>query len=105
MTISKIAGTYHAWKQGVGYADAPGFCKAARLEEIRAQVYVLTPGRYGGAEEDGEPFEEKIRRLTGTSEEQFIEGRKLEAAISENLKRLEFHSSDNPISANGMDVG
>lgn len=49
--------------------------------------------------------EEKIRRLTGTLEEQFTEGRKLEAAISENLKRLEFHSNDNPISATGMDVG
>ncbi len=68
--VAKIAGTYHAWRgdQDAGeYADVPGFCKAATTEEIRKHGHVLTPGRYVGAaevEDDGEPFEEKMERLT-----------------------------------------
>ena len=103
--IAKIAGTYHAWKSGdiqtlkvsqkplgSGYEDIPGFCKSVTLEEIRAQGYVLTPGRYVGAadvEEDDEPFEEKMARLTKELEAQFEESARLEERIRENLKRLE----------------
>ncbi|MBI4760679.1 MAG: SAM-dependent DNA methyltransferase [Chloroflexi bacterium] len=102
--IAKIAGTYHAWKsqidpKGLGrplgseeYKDIPGFCKSVTLEEIRAQGYVLTPGRYVGAadvEEDDEPFEEKVARLTKELEAQFEESARLEEQIRENLKRLE----------------
>ena len=60
--ISRVADTYHAWlgKEGSGeYADVPGFCKSATLEEMRKHGHVLTPGRYVGAapqEDDGEPF-------------------------------------------------
>src|SRR6185295_630046 len=74
--IAKIAGTYHAWrgdKNAEDYTDVPGFCKGATLGEIRKHGNVLTPGRYVGAEaaeDDGEPFEEKIRRLTETLREQ-----------------------------------
>ena len=69
--IARIAGAYHAWrgeKDAGAYADVPGFCKAATLEEIAAHGFVLTPGRYVGAEDvedDGEPFEEKMGRLAG----------------------------------------
>ncbi len=92
--IDRIAGTYHAWRGEPGaatYEDVPGFCKSATLEEITSHGYVLTPGRYVGAEaleEDDEPFEEKIARLTQTLEAQFAESAKLEAAIRENLKGL-----------------
>jgi len=89
--ISRIAGAYHAWKLGSGYADVPGFCKAATLEEIREQGYVLTPGRYVGAaeaEEDAEPFEKKVARLTKELEAQFEESAHLERRIRANLERL-----------------
>jgi type I restriction enzyme M protein len=68
--IARIARSYHAWrgeKDAGDYADVPGFCKSATLEDIRKHGHVLTPGRYVGAEaqaDDGEPFEEKMRRLT-----------------------------------------
>ncbi|WP_433935304.1 N-6 DNA methylase [Sorangium cellulosum] len=94
--IARIARTYHAWRgeKGAGtYADKPGFCKAATRDEIASQGYVLTPGRYVGAEaaeEDGEPFEEKMTRLTATLAEQFAAGRRLEKQIMENLGSLGF---------------
>ena len=92
--LARIADTYHAWRgePGAGvYADVPGFCKSATLAEIQSHGYVLTPGRYVGAEEtedDDEPFEEKMQRLTAKLEEQFAESAKLEIAIRENLRRL-----------------
>ena len=92
--VAKIAGTYHAWRgdKGAGeYADIPGFCKAARLDEIRKHGHVLTPGRYVGAEaveDDGEPFEEKMARLAATLRQQQAEAAKLDAAIADNLKEL-----------------
>jgi type I restriction enzyme M protein len=61
------------------------------LDEIRSHGYVLTPGRYVGAEaqeDDDEPFEQKIRRLTATLREQQSEAAKLDAAIAANLKEL-----------------
>jgi type I restriction-modification system DNA methylase subunit len=101
--IRKIADTYHAWRgdkasvrlervEGrMKYQDIPGFCQSATLDDIRKHGHVLTPGRYVGAEaaeEDDEPFEEKIRRLTATLRQQVEEGRKLDAAIAANLKEL-----------------
>ena len=69
----------------------PGFCKSASLEEIRGHGHVLTPGRYVGAaeaEEDDEPFEEKMHRLTATLREQMAEGRRLDALIEATLREL-----------------
>jgi type I restriction enzyme M protein len=92
--IAKIAGTYHAWRgdEGAGKCeDVPGFCKAAKIEEIRKHGHVLTPGRYVGAEaqeDDGEPFDEKMKRFTAQLREQMAEGRKLDAAIEANMKGL-----------------
>jgi len=93
--IAKITGTYHAWRgdKGAGkYQNVAGFCMSAKLEDIRAHGYVLTPGRYVGAEEaedDGEPFAEKMKRLTGKLEEQFAESAKLEKAIRRNLQSIQ----------------
>jgi type I restriction enzyme M protein len=73
------------------YQDIPGYCKSATLEEIRKHGHVLTPGRYVGAEEiedDGEPFDEKMKRLATTLREQQTDGAKLDAAIAKNLKEL-----------------
>jgi type I restriction enzyme M protein len=92
--IARIADTYHAWrgeKEAGEYVDVPGFCKSAPLEEVRKHGHVLTPGRYVGAEvqeDDGEPFEEKMRRLTATLREQQAEAAKLDAAIAANLREL-----------------
>ena len=89
--IAKIADTFHAWQQGEGYEDVAGFCKSATLDEIKKHDYVLTPGRYVGAqeqEEDGEPFAEKMARLTAQLKEQFAESDRLEAEIKRNLGGL-----------------
>ena len=92
--IQKIARTYHAWrgeKEAGEYRDIPGFCRSVTLEEIRQSGYILTPGRYVGAEaqaEDDEPFEEKMQRLVAQLREQQAEARRLDEAIWENLKEL-----------------
>lgn len=90
--IATIAGTYHAWRNvDGGYEDKAGFCKAAELEEIQKHDYVLTPGRYVGAEDvedDGIPFEDKMTDLTATLHDQFAESAELEQAIKRNLEAL-----------------
>ena len=113
--LEKITSTYHGWKSETGkvksemkagseshssnftlqssspYADIAGFCKSATIEEIKAHGYVLTPGRYVGAEEvedDGDLFDEKMPRLIAELEAQFGESAKLEAQIRANLKGL-----------------
>jgi type I restriction enzyme M protein len=93
--IAKIAGTYHAWRHDgetcADYKDSPGFCYSANLEEIKKHDYVLTPGRYVGAEaedEDNEAFNEKMMRLTAQLKEQFVESGQLEEEIKRNLGRL-----------------
>lgn len=91
--VERISGTYHAWRGdgGGGYADVAGFCKSVRNEEIAGHQFVLTPGRYVGAEdveEDAEGFEVKMKRLVGELEGQFAEGARLEKVIRANLSRL-----------------
>jgi type I restriction enzyme M protein len=107
--IFKIAETYHQWrldtdallteaeKHGVvlelapPYRDLPGFCKSVTTEHIAQHGHVLTPGRYVGAsevEDEGEPFDEKMARLTNELSTQFAESAKLEHAIRENIAAL-----------------
>ncbi len=87
--IGKIASTYHAWRgEGGKYEDLAGFCKAVKLDEIRKHGHILTPGRYVGAEEiedDGEPFEDKMKKLTAELAGQFKKSSELEEEIKKNL--------------------
>ena len=107
--ISKIADIYHAWRgDNVGadlrvspdaqantqvraYEDIPGFCKSATTDDIRGHNYILTPGRYVGAaevEDDGEPFEEKMAKLTAALREQTEQAKKLDQLIWANLEDI-----------------
>lgn len=94
--IQKVADLYHAWKTGAEvngntYEDQAGFCKSANLDEIKKHDFVLTPGRYVGAEEesdDGVPFSEKMATLTAKLSEQFAESAMLETEIKKNLAGL-----------------
>jgi len=91
--IAKIADTYHSWRDQDGdYDDVPGFSKAASRNEITTHQFVLTPGRYVGAEEaeaDDEPVAEKIERLKTELFTEFDHGRQLEADIRTRLGSLE----------------
>ncbi len=94
--IRQVANTYHAWRgqrEAGEYKDVKRFCKAATLEEVRNHEYILTPGRYVGIEdttEDGEPFAEKMTRLTGELADQFAKSQHLEEEIRRNLKKIGF---------------
>jgi type I restriction enzyme M protein len=95
--IALITQTYHRWRgkpetvEAAGlepYADAPGFCRSATLEEVRGHGHVLTPGRYVGAadvEEDGVSFEERFAELRVKLTEHFEAGRTLEGRIEAGL--------------------
>lgn len=104
--IAEIAATYHAWRSGSDiapaaspqetsslpiYADIPGYCKSAKLDELRKNDYVLTPGRYVGAapiEDDGIPFETKMTEMSQMLYAQMEESAKLDDVIRKNLKGL-----------------
>ena len=92
--LEKITNTYHSWRGEKGvvkYSDIAGYCKSATNEEITSHGYVLTPGRYVGAEEiedDGIPFEEKMKHLVKELNGQFAESAKLEQAIKANMRGL-----------------
>ena len=89
--ILEIADTYHKFVNDDNYEDVAGFCKAATIDEIKENNYVLTPGRYVGVEEqedDGIPFEEKMKTITSELKEQFEESHKLEEEIKKNLEAI-----------------
>ncbi|WP_240641216.1 type I restriction-modification system subunit M [Nocardioides ferulae] len=98
--IARIADTYHRWRNKPSspvvepvetYEDVPGFAKAASLEEIKAHDFVLTPGRYVGAEDtaaDDEPIADKIARLTKELYAEFDRGRDLEEEIRRGMSNL-----------------
>ncbi|MGL4448606.1 MAG: N-6 DNA methylase, partial [Shewanella sp.] len=104
--IATISDTYHAWRSSEGelarrvkdneisvssYQDQAGFCKVASLAEIKANDYVLTPGRYVGAaevEDDGIAFETKMAELTQTLYRQLAEAAELDKAIRTNMEAL-----------------
>lgn len=89
--IGKIAGTAERWQNGEGYEDEAGFCKAATTDDIKKNDYILTPGRYVGLpeeEDDGEPFEEKMDRLTGELSALFADGDRLQQEVKKQLRGI-----------------
>lgn len=92
--IGKVAGTYHAWRGDTGadeYQDIAGFCRSAVLDDIRGHGHVLTPGRYVGAEDvedDGEPFDERMRRLLLLLNDHQSDSLGLDRVIVSNLTKL-----------------
>ncbi len=90
--IARIAGTFAAWRGIEGdYEDVAGFCRSVPTAEIKAAGYALTPGRYVGSaavEDDGEPLDEKIDRLTKELFEAMDESARLDAVVREQLGRL-----------------
>jgi type I restriction enzyme M protein len=89
--LAKVTSTYHNWQTGNAYENVAGFCFSAELKDLEKHDFVLTPGRYVGAaeeEDDGEPFAEKMQRLTAQLKEQFEESARLEAEIKKNLMGL-----------------
>ena len=90
--IMKIAGTYDAYVAGT-LEDEKGYCAVVGMDEIEKQDYILTPGRYVGiteTEDDGEPFQEKMERLTGELSELFAKSHELEAEIKKQLASIGF---------------
>jgi type I restriction enzyme M protein len=93
--LTRIARTYHAWRgeQDSGdYGDVRGFCAGATTAEIAEHRYVLTPGRYVGAEEveeDDEPVDERIARLTQELFDAFDDSDQLHARVRHALEKLE----------------
>lgn len=86
--IKRIANTYQNWRQGKEYENVKGFCKEATIEEIEGQDFILTPGRYVGIEEqedDGEPFDEKMKRLTSELSVMFERSIELQDEIKKKL--------------------
>jgi len=90
--IARISGAYHGWRTKDGdYSDVAGFCKAATLDEVRKHGHALTPGRYVGTEDledDGEPFADKMSRLTSLLREQQLDSVGLDEKIREMLSQI-----------------
>lgn len=91
--INKVSNVFHAWRgtSDEQYEDQAGFCKVATIDEVRSHEYILTPGRYVGladVEEDSEPFEQKMERITGELGEQFAKSKELEEKIRKSLEGL-----------------
>lgn len=90
--ISKLADTFTAFQDGT-LEDVKGFCSVVDLAAIEKQDYILTPGRYVGIEEqedDGEPFEEKMNRLTSELSDMFAKSHELEEEIRKKLGAIGF---------------
>ncbi|NDV77492.1 class I SAM-dependent DNA methyltransferase [Dysgonomonas sp. 511] len=90
--ISKIANTFEAFEGGT-LENEKGYCAVVSIEDIAKQDYILTPGRYVGiaeVEDDGEPFDEKMTRLTGELSDLFAQSHELEDEIRKQLKSIGF---------------
>ena len=90
--VQLLADTFESFRNGT-LEDAQGFCAVKTLDDIAQQDYILTPGRYVGivdAEDDGEPFEEKMERLTQELSSLLREGYQLDDRIRQSLASVGF---------------
>ena len=90
--IERIAQTFDSYRRGA-LENVKGFCAVKTLEDIKAQDYILTPGRYVGIaeqEDDGEPFEDKMKRLTSELSGLFVQSHRLEDEIRKQLGSIGF---------------
>ena len=90
--VAKLAETFDAYEAGT-LQDQKGFCAVTTTQQIAEQDFILTPGRYVGIEEqedDGEPFEDKMNRLTSELSDLFAKSHDLESEIKKNLKAIGF---------------
>lgn len=90
--LKRITNTYHNWKNKKGkYKNIKGFCKATKIEEVEKNNYTLIPGLYVGIDfktDDGEVFDEKMKKLTKELSEQFKESKELGAETRKNLRKI-----------------
>jgi type I restriction enzyme M protein len=90
--IDHIAETFNAYRNGT-LEDEKGYCAVKTLDDVAAQDFILTPGRYVGIaeqEDDGEPFEEKMQRLTSELKDLFDKSHELESEIKKQLGSIGF---------------
>ena len=90
--ITKIAETFDSFRRGT-LEDEAGYCAVKTLEDVKVQDFILTPGRYVGIaeqEDDGEPFDEKMKRLTSELSTLFTESHRLEDEIKKQLGSIGF---------------
>ena len=89
--IQSFGTVYQHWAKGSDeYQDTAGFCKSATIDEVKAQDYILTPGRYVGVkatEDDGVPFEQKMATLTADLKTQFDESDRLQNEIKKAIRK------------------
>jgi type I restriction enzyme M protein len=91
--IAEIAGTVHNWRRQGGYKDKAGFCKVVNTDDIKANDYVITPGRYVGIEENHvsiEDFETRMSELTNMLSSQIQRSEELTKVIRTNLSELSY---------------
>lgn len=91
--IKKVTETFHKWQKKEAHEDEKGFCKSASVEDVRKNNYILTPGRYVGIpdeEDDGIPFETKMKELTEELSKQMEKEKELNEEIKKQLEKVGF---------------
>jgi type I restriction enzyme M protein len=91
--VARIADSYHSWRGTTDnqYADQPGYCKSATLEEVAAASFALSPGRYVGApesEEDEVAFEERMATLVDQLADEMAENERLAQGVKDALAKV-----------------
>jgi type I restriction enzyme M protein len=92
-SISRIAGTYHAWRgepNAGPYEDELGFCASVPLQATSTFRFVLTPGSYVGsvaAMTDPDVVSKRITQLRADLAAAFEDTNRLQVLVMEALER------------------